>query len=268
MTDDVSPVRTVDRAIDVLLALEDGPRSLARIATRTGLAKPTTHRLLGTLSQRQLVIQDPATSEYMLGPGCLGIADAVLRGLGGLGILAQETMTALAESSQETVALYVAAGTQRVCVGQAPSPQPIRYTASVGVPKPIYTGAMGKLLLTFMNPESRREVLARTTLQQITPATVTDRSELDAELTRIRRVGYAISRGEQADGVAAISVPILAPAGHLVAALSILGPSDRMTDRVMTRIRPLLVEAADEISRTLGEPAPAEARTRERTRTR
>ena len=47
----------------------------------------------------------------MLGPGCLGIANAVLTGLGGLGLMAQDILEGLAKASQESVALHVPAGT-------------------------------------------------------------------------------------------------------------------------------------------------------------
>ena len=55
-------VRSVARAIDLLLALQHGTISLGRIAQKTGLSKPTAHRLLSSLSYGQLVIQDPVTS--------------------------------------------------------------------------------------------------------------------------------------------------------------------------------------------------------------
>ena len=156
MADDTSPVRAVTRAMDVLLSLEDGPQSLAKIADATSLTKPTAHRLLATLSRNQLVIQNPWTSDYMLGPGCLGIANAVLTGLGGLGLMSQDILEGLAKASQESVALHVPAGTQRVCVAQVPSPQPVRYTADVGAAKPMYTGAMGKILLAFAHEQDRQ----------------------------------------------------------------------------------------------------------------
>lgn len=252
MIDDITPVRAVARAVDVLLSLQHGPQSLGRIADATSLTKPTAHRLLATLSRSQLVIQNPATSDYMLGPGCLGIADAVLRGLGGLGLMARGVLESLSESSQETVALHVPASTQRVCVAQVPSPQPVRYTSSVGATRPLYTGAMGKILLAFAAENDRQELLARMPLLPLTAATVTDPVELAAQLEQARRRGFCISRGEQADGVTAISAPVFAPNGHILAALSILGPSARMSDKVLTRLRPMLVVAANEISAALG----------------
>jgi DNA-binding IclR family transcriptional regulator len=252
MVDDTSPVRAVTRAMDVLLSLEEGPQSLAKIADVTGLTKPTAHRLLATLSRNQLVIQNPWTSDYMLGPGCLGIANAVLNGLGGLGLMAQDILEGLAKTSQESVALHVPAGTQRVCVAQVPSPQPVRYTADVGAAKPMYTGAMGKILLAFAHEQDRLELFSRLTLTPVTPLTITNKFELENELAEVRKQGYAVSRGEQADGVASISAPIFAASGHVMAAVSILGPSTRMSDDAMAKLRPLVVRAGQEISRLLG----------------
>ncbi len=262
MADDTSPVRAVTRAMDVLLSLEDGPQSLAKIADATSLTKPTAHRLLATLSRNQLVIQNPWTSDYMLGPGCLGIANAVLTGLGGLGLMAQDILDGLTKASQESVALHVPAGTQRVCVAQVPSPQPVRYTADVGAAKPMYTGAMGKILLAFAHEQDRHELFTRLTLTPVTPLTIVDRDQLEIELAEVRKQGYAVSRGEQADGVASISAPVFAATGHVMAAVSILGPSTRMEDDTMTKLRPLVVRAGQEISRLLGyEKSPRRRRT-------
>src|ERR1700722_17037196 len=252
MADDTSPVRAVTRAMDVLLSLEDGPQSLAKIADATSLTKPTAHRLLATLSRNQLVIQNPLTSDYMLGPGCLGIANAVLTGLGGLGLMSQDILEGLAKASQESVALHVPAGTQRVGVAQVPSPQPGRYTADVGAAKPMYTGAMGKILLAFAHEQDRRELFTRLTLSPVTPLTIIDRDQLEVQLAEVRKQGYAVSRGEQADGVASISAPVFAASGHVMAAVSILGPSTRMEDDTMTKLRPLVVRAGQAIYRLLG----------------
>ena len=56
--------------------------------------------------------------------------------------MARDVLEALAEKSRETVALHVPAGTQRVCVAQVPSPQPVRYTSSVGAARLFIPGSM------------------------------------------------------------------------------------------------------------------------------
>ena len=144
------PVRSVARAADILFVLEAGPQSLGRIAQRARLTKPTAHRLLASLAHRQMVMQDPGTGDYLLGPGVLAIADAVMRGVAGIGVLVGPVLERLAATTGETVALYVRAGLARLCVGQVPSPQPVRYTAHLGAAFPLHTGSMGKLLLAYL----------------------------------------------------------------------------------------------------------------------
>jgi IclR family acetate operon transcriptional repressor len=252
VADDNTPVQSVVRAADVLLSLLGGPLSLASIADVTGLRKPTVHRLLATLSLSQLVIQNPATREYLLGPTCLGIADAVRRGLGGMDVIAGKHMQSLVDATQETVALYALVGTQRLCLASIPSPQPIRYTSEVGATKPLYSGSMGKILLAFTDESRRRELLDQMHLVPITAETITDRAVLDKQLAEARSQGYLVTRAEQTDEVASISAPVLSENGQVLAALSVLGPSVRMPDTVMARLRPMVIAAANEISRELG----------------
>jgi DNA-binding IclR family transcriptional regulator len=139
-----------------------------------------------------------------------------------------------------------------VCVEQIPSPQPVRYTSAIGAAKPLYTGAMGKVLLAFMHEDDRRELLDRVSLQPITTATVTDRNVLEQQLIDIRKKGYAVSRGEQAEGVASVSAPVFGANGHVAAALSVLGPSNRLTEAVIPKVRALVTDAARETSEALG----------------
>lgn len=242
------PVRSVARALDVMMALEDGPQNLGFLARSSGLSKGTAHRILASLAAAGFVIQDPATATYALGPGCFGILDAVVHGAGGLNIIAGPTLARLSTSTRETVAMYVRAGPQRICVAQVASPQPIRYTARLGMENPVYAGAMGKVLLAFSDPRERDEILDRMPLIAWTTATITDRTRLESELVTIRRTGFARSRGERSAGVAAISAPVFGIDGRIVAALSILGPDDRMTDAALRSFEGPLLSAASEVT--------------------
>jgi IclR family transcriptional regulator, KDG regulon repressor len=86
---DRSTVRSVERAVDILLALADGSQSLGRVAEKIHLSKSTVHRLLTSLAHKHLVIQDSRTGEYMLGPGCIPLVEAMASGVGGLGVIAR-----------------------------------------------------------------------------------------------------------------------------------------------------------------------------------
>jgi IclR family acetate operon transcriptional repressor len=230
---------------------EHGPQSLGRVAHQTGLTKPTAHRLLASLTHRHMVIQDRATGEYLLGPGAFGIADAVMRGVAGLGVLLDPILRRLSAATGETVALYVRAGLKRMCVGQVASSQPISYAAQVGGTRPLHAGSMGKLLLAMSDRSERDDLLQELPLAAETAATITDRAALTDELDRIARQGWATSRGERLLGAASISAPIYGGDGRILAALSIIGPDRRLSDAAMARFRPLLVQAAAEITEQL-----------------
>src|SRR5258708_37747509 len=75
-------IQSVQRAAWVLAVLGSGtPRlGVTEIAERTGLAKPTVHGLLRTLEQHDLVVQDPDSAKYSLGPAVLLLGNAYLDG--------------------------------------------------------------------------------------------------------------------------------------------------------------------------------------------
>jgi DNA-binding IclR family transcriptional regulator len=251
LLDDQGQVRSVARASNILVALEQGAMSLGRIAQRTGLTKPTAHRLLASLGYRQMVIQDPATLEYLLGPGCIRVADAIMRGGAGIGILVTPILESLEASTGETVALYIRAGLDRICIGQVPSRQPVRYMAHVGATYPLHAGSMGKVLLAFGDDAERHEVFQRLLLSSLTPRTVVDREQLRQQIEDIRHAGYSVSRGERTPDVASVSAPIFGPDGRLLAALAVLGPESRLSDKAIEGIRPFLLAAAAACSERL-----------------
>lgn len=242
------PVRSVARALDILVALEDGSQTLGSLARTARLSKATAHRLLASLSTGGLVVQDPATSTYMLGPGCFGILDAVVLGSGGLDVIAGPILNRLAEATGESIAMHVRIGPSRICVAQIPSTQPVRYVAHVGVQAPIYAGASGKVLLAFSDPQQRREILTHLPQFVASEENTINRADLDRQLEVIRRAGYGLSRGERTAGVAAVSAPVFGSDGRVLAALSIVGPEERLTDGVLAGMRPLLLAAASDIT--------------------
>lgn len=249
--DERQSVRSVERALDVLLSLTDGERTLTAIAATTDLSKATVHRLLTGLSSRAMVSQDPASATYMLGPGCFPIALAVNEATGPLSAVARPHLEALRDHTGETVTIHVRTGTQRVCVAEVESKEAIRYTAGVGAVAPVHTGAAGKALLAFLDAWTLDRLLDAITLDAVTPRTITDHQRLRTELKRVRARGWAESRGERVLGARAVSAPIRVEE-RLVGAISVLGPEVRLTDRSLRAIRGSLLYTAGRIAEGLG----------------
>lgn len=246
------PVRSVARAIDVLLSLTEGPQPLSRISSTTGLPKATVHRLLASLGHRHLVHQDNDSGSYALGPGCLSIVGAATRGWTGLGIGARETLEELQQQSGETITVHVAVRTQRVCVLELSSLHPVKYTVGVGHSAPLHVGAAGKVLLAFMDPGERERLMGELPFERITDQTITNPRSLESELEVIRQRGFGKSSGERVSGASAISAPVLDDTGRGVAVLSVLGPDARLPEPKLDALARPVTAAAQTISLSLG----------------
>jgi IclR family transcriptional regulator, KDG regulon repressor len=239
-------VQVVERAIDILGVLAAGRANLSAIMRGVELPKGTTFRILSSLQYQGLVVKDPVDNTYHLGPGFLRLSQSRTPWFGALAVLSERPMEKLREESRETVAVHVRIGTERVCVAELQSPEPLRYSAEVGRPQPLHVGAAGKILLAELGAEDLEKMVFGLSLTPITKGTIKDRRELVAAVTRARADGYARSLGERVAEAAAISVPIR-PQGQFDASLSLLGPAARFSRERQLEALPELLEAAAEI---------------------
>lgn len=243
-------VQSVERSIDILLALANGSRTLTEVARATGLSKGTAFRLLASLGHQQLVVKEPAANIYLLGPGFLRMFQGMMGDLGSLATIARPALQELWEATSETIAMHVPIGSERVCVAELPSPEPIRYTSTVGATAPLHVGSAGKVLLASLPPEKLAKTLAALPLTSLTQATITEEAALRQELSAVARQGWAMSAGERISGAAAISVPVRGQP-DVLAALSILGPAGRLTTQRRLAMLPDLQRAAQRIEAML-----------------
>ena len=238
-------VQSIGRGIDVLMTLVQGPKTLTEVTRATGLTKGTVFRMLASLGYENIVVKSDENT-YMLGPGCLRLIQGVMAGLGVVISVGRPALVHLWEKTEETVAIHVRVGTERVCVEELPSPSPVRYMSTVGSSAPLYVGSAGRVLLAFAAPTELERILDSLPISHLTPEIGT----LSAELALIRERGYALSAGERVQGAAAISVPVIGRQ-DFVAALSVLGPDYRLTEERRLELLPELRRTADVIGTAL-----------------
>ncbi|MGG1311674.1 MULTISPECIES: IclR family transcriptional regulator [Cohnella] len=247
MEDEKRTVRAVERALDVLLCFTSGSEwGLTDIAQRVGLHKSTVHRLLATLEEKGFVARDEATDKYRLGLRILELSAHLTRSDDPAVVLLGE-MERLRDQLGETVSLYVRDRKDRVRIQAVQSEQAIRRVAPVGARLPLFVGASSKVLLAFAEPEVREALLS----DPAWPASI-DVEAYRKQLAEIAEAGYATSYEEREAGAAAISAPIFNRSGKLVAALSVSGPSNRLTPDVMRERAPAVVSAAKRMGALLG----------------
>jgi len=244
-------VQSVDRALDLLEALagSDGEVSITALAVRTKLHVSTVHRLLATLLRRGYVRQNPDTSRYYAGAKVSTLAEGRSR-YNELRLAARPLLQALVEATRETANLSVLDDTMAVYIETAASPQVVRLFTVVGNRVPLHATGAGKALLASL-PQTRRDALLdRTELKPLTAKTLVDRASLARALDEARERGYALDDEEYDEGVRCVAVPV-GPIGAPIAALSISGPSSRLSKQRCVEFVPQMRRAAGELSEAL-----------------
>jgi DNA-binding IclR family transcriptional regulator len=244
---------SVEKAIDVLFCFDaQQPQlRLADISQRLGLHKSTAHRLLSLLKKKGLVVTEPGSQLYSLGPTLVDLAWVVLRQQD-LRTVCHPHMEDLRRATHETVSLHIRMGDRRVCVEELESDQEVRFAETLGLAAPVHVGAPGKVLLAFLPEAERERLLPTLSLTSITPETITDAGVLRAELAATRTRGYAVSLGERSPWAGAVAAPIFDRRGWPIAALSVAGPVQRLTAIGLKELGVQIMERAAKISATLG----------------
>ncbi|TAL15797.1 IclR family transcriptional regulator [bacterium] len=225
---------------------------LTDFANRLELHKNTAQRVLYTLESRGYVEQDRLTGNFRIGVRALELAHLYLRKTDILS-MADVALAQIGEKCNETSYLGVLREGRAVYVSTIESTHPVRVVSRVGKSFPLHSSAIGKVLLAFRDREEAKGLIAKIEFETFTPHTIKNADELAVELEKIRKQGYALSEQEYHDGIRGVAAPVYDHLGNVVAAVSITGPVYRFgEERIKSELLPLVMEAAAEMSRRLG----------------
>ncbi|MBX0329463.1 IclR family transcriptional regulator [Oscillochloris sp. ZM17-4] len=248
-------VQSLDRALDVLetLAEADEDLSVSQLTERLGLPLGTVHRLLGSLAARGYAAQDRATRRYGPGPRLLEVA---ARAAGSrrfsLARVAIPSLQRLTDATGETSNLLLLQGREAAYSEQVSSPHMVRLFTEVGQRVPLYCTGGGKAILSGMGERDLEAYLAEAAPRAWTPKTISSLDGLRADVQLSARRGFAIDDEERDLGVCCVAAPIFDRQGRCVAALSISGPSTRLSAARAAGLGPMVRAEADACSAAMG----------------
>jgi len=241
--------QVIDRGAQLLaLVLEaEAPRGLGDLAADAGLPKSTASRLLGALERNGLVEQDGLRGAFRAGPVMARYAG---RGISARRIVeaAEKPMAALADATGETINVAVASPGGVEHLAQVESRHYLGTSHWVGRRVPYHCSANGKALLAFAAAGATEGAL-----EALTSRTITEPALLAAELARIRRDGFATAVDELELGLSAVAAPVLDESGRALAALSVSGPTLRLSPRRVAELRPIVIKQARALAEQLGQ---------------
>ncbi|WP_285790018.1 IclR family transcriptional regulator [Micromonospora sp. NBRC 101691] len=242
------------RALAVIDLLAEGSPEMIGVSTvarELNLPKAVAHRILKELTANQFVTFDEGTRRYRLGPGALAVGLAALRAID-VQAITNRHMRRLVEATGETATLSMRQGWIRVYTDQVLSPHEIRMSVTLGSRHSLSAGSSSKAILAALPDAEVDEYLATHELTSMTPATITSVEQLRDDLRAVRQQGYAVSRGERQAGAASVAAAIRLASGEVYGSLSLCGPADRFSSRLLAEYGELVSDAARQVSAELG----------------
>lgn len=249
-------VQSVDRALTLLeiLGEEGNPMSISSIAKRVNLKISTVHRLLATLIHKGFVEQEDDSSKYKLSFKLMSLGQASVYPVD-LRAKARPFLEKLVELCNETANLSILEGTEVVYIDQVESTNMVivRMFSTIGSRRQIHCTGSGKVLLAHLAEDKRESILESIELKHYTDETITDVNILRKELARIKKQGYALDMGERVIEMRCVAAPIFRHDGEVIAAISVSGPSSRITSYYLNNeLIDILRNVANKLSKSLG----------------
>ena len=215
------------------------PASLADLASRLGLERPTAYRILQRLVVEGLAEQDPLTKGYGLGPLLyeLGLAaNPPLR----LHSMASEALHLLAQESADTVYAIVRSGLDSLCLDRQEGGYPVKaLMMNTGRRRPMGIGA-GSLSLLAAMPAPEADRILEVNTARIRAAGEESINELRQEIENCRSRGFSLRGPTEAPEILSLAIAVCNSYGTPVLALSISALAFRIEqrrDQLLTMLR-------------------------------
>ena len=245
-------MKTIQKAIDVLeIFLDTDEIRLADLASLTGMNVSTAHRVVTSLVKRGYLVQRQKRQKYSLGTKILQFSHVLSKRMK-IKDVAFPILDGLNKVVGESVNIAILDRNEAVYIEHIESKQDLRIFTQVGNRVPLHCTGVGKVFLAYMNDEELEKALNGKGLPAYTQKTVTDATKLKQDLAVVRQEGIGTDDEEREIGVKCIASPIKNDIGSIIAALSVSGPSARLSSKRIREMKPLIRSCALEISRAMG----------------
>lgn len=246
-------VQSVDRTLSILelMADYDDGLGITELSKKVGLHKSTVHRLLATLIYKGYVIQDHQTNRYRLTLKIFELGNKIVEDMDILKASKSHTES-LMKSVNEVVHLVIRDDDHIIYIDKVEANNTIRMASNIGRRSPLYSTSVGKAILAHLDDEEVLEIWRNSDVKKFTDKTITDYDLFRNELEKVRLKGYAEDDEENELGVRCIGAPVFNYRGKVEGAISISGPTLRVTKGKVEEIADVVKKYANLISKELG----------------
>lgn len=239
-------LKTLDNSLHILAYFSiDRPQwGVRELAKAIGMNHSVVYRTLATFEQHGFLTQDKTTQKYGLGFRMLEYGSIIRDSLKVTAVI-YPIMKQMAEKSGETSFLLLRDGLQGLLIECAESPNPVKFTNTVGARMPLYAGASSKAIMAYLS-QGEQELIIAEGLKPITDKLIT-REKLLEDLEKIKQNGWAYSKGEVTEATFGIAAPLFNANKQVIAAVSVSGPEYRMPEENFEKALAVLLQGRDQI---------------------
>ncbi|MFG1922378.1 IclR family transcriptional regulator [Cryptosporangium sp. NPDC048952] len=243
--------QSVARALSLLDRVAGGTSTLGELAEAEGVHKSTVLRLLRVLEDEGFVLHD-GEHQYRLGPHLFRLAHQALDSFE-VRVVAAPRLKSLRDETAQTVHLAVLDGATAIYVDKLePREMPVRMASRIGKTADLHSTAVGKVLLTGLDPAERDELIDQLTYVKYTENTPAGPAELRDEIARTAERGWSEDHAENETFINCVGAPIRGANGRILAAVSISVPDVLLPYEDVLELVPALLSATTDISRDCG----------------
>ncbi|KAA6464790.1 IclR family transcriptional regulator [Acidobacteria bacterium AB60] len=245
-------VQALDRAFAVLdlLGESETPLGLAQVASALQLHKSTAHRFLMVL-ERHHMVERTVSGKFRLGLRLFDFGNRAIEQYD-LRDRAQPHLRRLVAETEETAHLCILEQARVIYIDKIEPARSVRMITRIGASNPVHCTSVGKAMLAFLPEDRAAEIIRRTRFERFTNRTIATADALKTEIEKTRRRGYAVDDEELEEGLRCIAVPVLDGQRQPVAAVSVSGPSFRVTAQKLPSIANHLLQCVRGISTDMG----------------
>jgi IclR family transcriptional regulator, KDG regulon repressor len=246
-------VQSIGRAFAIMeeIARNRDGIGLAELSKRVGLHNSTTFHLVRTMVALGYVRQLKDSKRYRIGRPLFALAANALDEIEMMS-LATPVLEELSRETGESAHFSVRMNDAVVVLARTSGPGAFQMADRVGVVRPAYCTALGKIMLSVLGDEQLEDYIGRTELTPMTPNTITTPERLRREVAEVRRAGLAIDDGEFDPEARCVALPVRDFTGQVIGALGISGPVWRLSIETLKKRAALVRAAADTLSAEFG----------------
>lgn len=245
-------IQVIDRVFDILelLSQKEEGMGVTEIGRSLDLNKTTVHRIVNGILKRGYV-EKTERGQYRLGLNFIALCSHRLNSIE-LTTEARPYLLGLTQMYGQRSHLAILDGNEAVYLDKVEIERNLRMYSEIGRRVPVYCSALGKCLLFDKSAAEITSILESSSYQKRTEKTKTNTEELLWEITQSARRGWSVDDEENEESIRCIAAPIHDYSGRIIAAISLSGQRNIVTEERTEEIAKKVMETANEISKRIG----------------